>query len=138
MSARDRSFSENLDMLIRLLRRMKDKTQYQNIPGMPPMFLANFDFFLANYEQMKGQISEQLLQQFGESIKQVVADMVDQLQEELGAVPEEEILAPPEPPVITGKKRTVEEIDEMLKQPGLSEEEIDNLLDERKRISKLN
>jgi L-lactate utilization protein LutC len=135
MSAQDRPFNENLDLLIKLLRRMKDRTQFQNIAGLPPMFFSNFEYFVSNYEQMKDQISEQLLQQFGEPIKQIVADMVDQLQAELGEVSVESIEEEAEAPVITGKKRTVEEIDEMLKKPGISGDEIDRLLDERKRVS---
>jgi L-lactate utilization protein LutC len=104
------------------------------MPGVPKMFIMNFDFFLQNYDKMKDQISEQLLQQFGEPIKQMVADMVEQLQEELdeNLLPEAETSA--ESPVITGHKRTVEEIDELLKKPGLSGDEIDQLLDERKKV----
>jgi hypothetical protein len=36
--------------------------------------------------------------------------------------------------VITGQKRTVEEIDILLKNPALSQEEIDKLLDERHQL----
>lgn len=134
MSDSDRSFSENLDLLIKLLRKLKDKSQFEGIPGVPKMFIHNFDFFLQNYDRMKDQITEQLLQQFGEPIKQMVADMVEQLKEELddGVLPVSEVEKPS--PVITGQKRTIEEIDELLKQPGITEEEIDNLLDERNRL----
>jgi hypothetical protein len=134
MSTEERSFNENLDRLIRLLRKIKDKSQFQKIPGLPPMFFVNFEYFISNYEQMKDQISDQLLQQFGEPIKQIVADMVEHLQSELG---DEIDLAEDEketPVVITGQKRTIEEIDELLKKPGLTEEEIDQLLDERKKL----
>jgi len=134
MATSDRSFSENLDLLIKLLRKLKDKSQFEGMPGVPKMFIMNFDFFLQNYDKMKDQISEQLLQQFGEPIKQMVADMVEQLQDELdqNLIPEVETSV--ESPIITGHKRTVEEIDELLKKPGLSEDEIDRLLDERKRV----
>ena len=113
MSSEDRSFNENLDLLIRLLRKIKDKSQFQNIPGLPPMFFVNFDYFISNYEQMKQQISDQLLQQFGEPIKQIVADMVEHLQSELGEnfVLEDE--QEPESPVITGHKKNIDE-----KNPG--------------------
>jgi len=134
MSASERSFSENLDLLIKLLRKLKDKSQFEGMPGVPKMFVTNFDFFLQNYERMKDQISQQLLQQFGEPIKQMVADMVEQLQDEL----DEDLIVPEEPPVeqpvITGRKRSIDDIDEMLRKPGLTEEEIDRLLDERKRL----
>jgi hypothetical protein len=134
MATSDRSFSENLDLLIKLLRKLKDKSQFEGMPGVPKMFVMNFDFFLQNYEKMKDQISEQLLQQFGEPIKQMVADMVDQLQDELDENMLTGMEAPAESPVITGQKRSVQDIDELLKKPGLSEEEIDRLLDERKRV----
>ena len=134
MATSDRSFSENLDLLIKLLRKLKDKSQFEGMPGVPKMFVMNFDFFLQNYEKMKDQISEQLLQQFGEPIKQMVADMVEQLQDELDEQMITGIDSPAESPVITGQKRTVEMIDDLLKKPGLSEEEIDRLLDERKRL----
>jgi len=133
MATSDRPFSENLDLLIKLLRKLKDKSQFEGMPGVPKMFIMNFDFFLQNYETMKDQISDQLIQQFGEPIKQMVADMVDQLQDELGSdvIPDTEPAL--ESPVITGQKRTIKDIDELLKKPGLSEEEIDKLLDERKK-----
>jgi L-lactate utilization protein LutC len=133
MTSSDRSFSENLDRLIKLLRKLKDKSQFAGMPGVPKMFITNFDFFLQNYEKMKDQISEQLLQQFGEPIKQMVADMVEQLEEELDESMISGADTSDESPVITGHKKTVEEIDELLKKPGLSGDEIDRLLDERKR-----
>jgi L-lactate utilization protein LutC len=134
MSSSERSFSENLDLLIKLLRKLKDKSHFEGMPGVPKMFVTNFDFFLQNYERMKDQITAQLLQQFGEPIKQMVADMVDQLKEELDEdlLTETESLS--ESPVITGQKRTVEEIDILLKNPALSQEEIDKLLDERHQL----
>ena len=135
MSYEERPFKENLDLLIRLLRKIKDKSQFEKIPGLPPMFFTNFEFFITNYEQMKDQISDQLLHQFGEPIKQIVAEMVEHLQSELGedVSLEEEVTTKPSD-LITGQKKTIEEIDEMLKTPGLSEEEINKLLDERKKL----
>jgi hypothetical protein len=134
MATSDRSFSENLDLLIKLLRKLKDKSQFEGMPGVPKMFIMNFDFFLQNYDKMKDQISEQLLQQFGEPIKQMVADMVEQLQGELDQTLIPEVGSSDESPLITGHKRTVEEIDALLKKPGLTADEIDRLLDERKRV----
>lgn len=139
MEDEKRSFGENLDLLIKLLRKMKEKERLDQIPGLS---VVNFDFFLDNYERMKGQISEQLLQQFGEPIKKMVAEMIQQLKEELSEMGEdvEQILqAPPlqqvtDSPIITGQKVTVREIDELLKKPGLTSEEIDKLLDERSRL----
>ena len=135
MATSDHPFSENLDLLIKLLRKLKDKSQFEGMPGVPKMFVMNFDFFLQNYDKMKDQISEQLLQQFGEPIKQMVADMIDQLKDELDTnmIPEAEQEV--ESPVITGHARTLAEIDNLLKNPSLSHEEIDKLLDERHNLN---
>ena len=134
MATSDRSFSENLDLLIKLLRKLKDKSQFEGMPGVPKMFIMNFDFFLQNYEKMKDQISDQLLQQFGEPIKQMVADMIEQLKEELDENMIPEVEASSDSPVITGHKRTLADIDNLLKNPSLSQEEIDKLLDERHQL----
>jgi len=134
MATNDRSFSENLDLLIKLLRKLKDKSQFEGMPGVPKMFIMNFDFFLQNYDKMKDQISDQLLQQFGEPIKQMVADMVEQLQGELDENMIPGVETSFESPVITGHKRTLAEIDNLLKNPSLSQEEIDKFLDERHQL----
>lgn len=141
MSESDKSFHDNLDLLIKLLRKLKEKSSGDEIPGIPKMFFSNFDFVINNYEMMKNQISDQLLNQFGEPIKKMVAEMVEQLKEEVGEdfELEEEIEAPEEKLEIepgTDSKESLEKIDEMLKKPGLSEEEIDKLLDERSRLKK--
>jgi len=137
MDSGERSFNENLDLLIKLLRKLKDKASYEDFPGMPKMFLANFDFVINNYEMMKNQISEQLLSQFGEPIKKMVADMVDQLKDELGD--DIELESEEEKPDLllsetNDVRKAIEEIDNLLKKPGLSEEEVNKLLDERTRL----
>lgn len=139
MSESDKSFHDNLDLLIKLLRKLKEKSSGDEIPGIPKMFFSNFDFVINNYEMMKNQISDQLLNQFGEPIKKMVAEMVEQLKEEVGEdfELEEEIEAPKEKLEIepgADSKEALEKIDEMLKKPGLSEEEIDKLLDERMKL----
>ena len=141
MSESDKSFHDNLDLLIKLLRKLKEKSSGDEIPGIPKMFFSNFDFVINNYEMMKNQISDQLLNQFGEPIKKMVAEMVEQLKEEVGEEfeLEEEIEAPEEKLEIepgTDSNGALEKIDEMLKKPGLSEEEIDKLLDERSKLKK--
>ena len=145
MSAHDRSFSENLDLLIKLLRKMKDNSQLDDHPGVPKMFFTNFDFVLKNYENMKGQITQQLLNQFGDPIKEMVADMVEQLKEELG---EEDLIQleaemkqkeAPETKIPTEKdypdvSKAIAEIDRQLKGGDLTPEQVDRLLDERTRL----
>lgn len=123
-----KSFKQNLDQLIKLFKKLKDRTSVNDIPGIDKMMYQNFDMFLNNYEMMKDRLSDELLSQFGEPIRVIIADLVKRLKEELGEVEhieeKQEII------------NDIEKIDKLLKNPKLSEEEINRLLDERKVISK--
>ena len=123
-----KSFKQNLDQLIKLFKKLKDRTSVNDIPGIDKMMYQNFDMFLNNYDMMKDRLSDELLSQFGEPIRVIIADLVKRLKEELGEVEhieeKQEII------------NDIEKIDKLLKNPKLSEEEINRLLDERKVISK--
>jgi hypothetical protein len=136
MGSEERSFNENLDLLIKLFKRLKEKTSLDEIDGIDKTFYQNFDFLLSNYENMREQLSQELLDKFGEPVKAMIAGLVEQLKMELGDdigdldlkedTTKEEIKIPGD----------VTRIDEMLRQPGLSDEEINKLLDERSKLAK--
>ena len=135
MSGEDRSFNENLDLLIKLFKRLKDKASFDDMPGIVKTFYQNFEYLLSNYENMRDQLSEELLSKFGEPVKGMIASLVEQLKMELGddigdldldETEEQEIEIPDD----------IAKIDEMLKHPGLSDEEINKLLDERSKLLK--
>jgi hypothetical protein len=135
MGSEDRSFNENLDLLIKLFKRLKDKASFDEMPGIDKTFYQNFEYLLSNYENMRDQLSEELLSKFGEPVKGMIASLVEQLKMELGDDigdldldddKEEAILVPDD----------IYKIDEMLKNPDLSDEEINKLLDERSRLAK--
>ena len=134
MSSEDRSFDENLDLLIKLFKKLKEKTSIDDLHGIDKTFYQNFEYLLSNYENMRGQLSEELLDKFGEPVKAMIASLVDQLKTELGDdigdldLVDEEVKPEIEVPDDLSK------IDEMLKNPGLSEEEVNKLLDERSKI----
>lgn len=131
MSNEERSFKENLDLLIKLFKKLKGRTDIKEIPGIDKNMYQNFDLFLNNYEMMRDQISDELLMQFGEPMKKMIADLVDQLKDELG---EEVEIKEEETPQRQELRKDVKQIDQLLKNPGLSEEEIDRLLDERMKL----
>ncbi len=122
------SFKQNLDQLIKLFKKLKDRTSVNDIPGIDKMMYQNFDMFLNNYEMMRDRLSDELLSQFGEPIRIIIADLVKRLKEELG---ENEHIEEKQEII-----NDIEKIDELLKNPNLSEEETNRLLDERKVISK--
>jgi len=134
MSSEDRSFDENLDLLIKLFKKLKEKTSIDDLHGIDKTFYQNFEYLLSNYENMRGQLSEELLDKFGEPVKAMIASLVDQLKTELGDdigdldLADEEVIPEIEVPDDLSK------IDEMLKNSELSEEEVNKLLDERSKI----
>lgn len=123
-------FRKQIDELFRLFKKLMERYPMEDMPGLNRAQLEQMKLFLKNYEQMKDQLSFEVMGQVNEPMKQMISLFIKQLREELG---EEE---PLENPVqeIRAKGLTVEEIDRMLQQPGLSEEEIDRLLDERAKI----
>lgn len=136
MSSEDRSFNENLDLLIKLFKKLKEKTSLDDLHGIDKTFYQNFEYLLSNYENMRDQLSEELLDKFGEPVKGMIASLVDQLKNELGddigdlsldEEPMKEDIRIPDDLV---------KIDQMLKNPDLSEEELNKLLDERSRLAK--
>jgi len=136
MSSEDKSFNKNLDLLIKLFKRLKERSTFEDMPGIDKTFYQNFEYLLSNYEHMRDQLSEELLSKFGEPVKGMIASLVEQLKIELGddigdlnldeEAAEEEIRIPDD----------IAKIDEMLMDPNLSNEEINKLLDERSKLAK--
>ena len=136
MSSEDRSFNENLDLLIKLFKKLKEKTSLDDLHGIDKTFYQNFEYLLSNYENMRDQLSEELLDKFGEPVKGMIASLVDQLKNELGDDISE--LSLDEEPLKEDIRipDDLAKIDQMLKNPDLSEEELNKLLDERSRLAK--
>ena len=135
-------FKQELDELFRLFNKLMEKqgSEMENIPGINKMMVEQFKVFFTNYESMKDQIAYQLQGQFGDSIQEMVETLIQQLRDELG---EEEwmIASDTDVPIthetkknITDPEKEIAEIDEMLKNPNLTQEQIDELLDRRSRL----
>lgn len=128
-------FRKDLDELFRLFKKMVEKKPLDDVPGVDKFMLQQFQFFFNNYENMKDQIASQLQGQFGESVKEMVKSLVEQLREEL----DEDIMLEPledETPVISISDvgDDIKKIDEMLQNPNLTEEQINELLDRRSNL----
>ncbi len=138
-------FKQELDELFRLFNKLMEKqgSEMENIPGINKMMVEQFKVFFTNYESMKDQIAYQLQGQFGDSIQEMVETLIRQLRDELG---EEEWMLPKEedspveishtqsPQTATDPEKEIAEIDEMLKNPNLTPEQIDALLDRRSQL----
>ena len=133
----DEKFRQDLDELFRLFKKLMEDKSIDEVPGIDKNMLQQFQFFFSNYENMKDQIMYQLQGQFGEPVKEMVRTLVKQLREELGEeydyTEQNE-----EAPVIKFEEfgNDIKKIDEMLKDPNLSPEQIDELLDKRAGLTK--
>ncbi len=136
MGSDDRSFNENLDLLIKLFKRLKDKASFDNMSGIDKTFYQNFEYLLGNYENMRDQLSEELLSKFGEPVKGMIASLVEQLKMELDGDLGDLDLDEPEEDKEMQLPDDIAKIDKMLKNPGLSNDEINKLLDERSKLAK--
>ncbi|MCP4551412.1 MAG: hypothetical protein GY834_05090 [Bacteroidetes bacterium] len=143
------SLKKNLDELIRLFKKVKDKSVFDDLPGVNKAFIQNFDLLVSNYDEIKEDLSEQLLNQFGTSIHKMIADIVTQLRNQLGEDSDDDkielyankedkqkkqkILITPEPRSI---KDEILIIDKKLKDTDLTPEQVNRLLDRRSSLSK--
>lgn len=130
------AFKRNLDELIKLFRKLKDKVSIENMPGVDKAMYQNFEIFLSNYDNMKVHITDDLYDQFGMPMRKMIADLVSQLKNELS---EEDITKFENSTEIEKTEdveiiRDIKEIDKLLKNSKLSPEEIDKLLDERSSL----
>jgi hypothetical protein len=134
----DDNFKKDLDELFRLFKKMVETKSLDEVPGVDKFMLQQFQMFFSNYDTMKDQIAQQLQGQFGESVRHMVKTLVQQLKEEL----DEDIMmnVPPpaeevKPPVaIDQVGNDIRKIDEMLLNPDLTEEQINELLDRRANL----
>ena len=135
-------FKQELDELFRLFNKLMEKqgSEMENIPGINKMMVEQFKVFFTNYESMKDQIAYQLQGQFGDSIQEMVETLIRQLRDELG---EEDWMIAPDTDVpishtvqqnMSDPEKEIAEIDELLKNPDLTPEQIDELLDRRSRL----
>lgn len=121
-------FTKDLDKLIQLFKKFREKTMEENIPGFDKQFFQSFDLIVNNYEMIKHQIPEDYFKQISGPLRQMIQDMITQLQDELG----EELETKNE---MAG---TIKELDQLLKKPGLSNTDIDELLDKRTSLKSNN
>ena len=130
----DEKFKQELDELFRLFKKLVETKSLDDVPGVDGMMLKQFQFFFSNYETMKDQIGSQLQGQFGEPVKQMVSDLVKQLRAQVGDeefADIEQIDEPDIPLNLSNTNSTIQEIDQLLTNPDLTDEQINELLDKR-------
>ncbi len=124
-------FKRQIDELFRLFNKLMEKHPMDEISGINNMQIEQMRMFLKNYELMKDKISFEMMGQMNEPVKQMISMFIKQLREELDEPETFDV------EVISTTKTTnvsLADIDAQLSKPGLTEAEIDQLLDKRAEL----
>lgn len=127
----DENFRKELEDLFKLFKRLIEKESTEGLADMDPQQVEQLKAFMAQFDDVREKLKVEQIHVDPFS-KMMVSSLVKQLREQLGpdALADEE-----EPRLAIDQATTVEAIDEMLRTPGLSDQEIDDLLDKRMQIS---
>lgn len=138
---------KQMEELVRLFKKMMEKFPPDSVPGIDKAQAEQLKMMLSNYDSMQISFSTDM---FGglfdeEMTEKLLSKLIRQLREQLGEDADEPVVE--QLSIVDKKEKEFEQlptedryvalldaIDSELKKPNLSMEEIDNLLDRRKRI----
>jgi hypothetical protein len=123
MDSNDNSFRQNFETLLALFKKLADKMAEGDVPGTNPAFANQFKMMLSQYEMMKHMMPQDIPDQFREPFRLMMENMIQQLKEEVG----DDII--PEKENREEMKSGIDEIEKMLRSPGIDPAEVDKLLD---------
>jgi len=127
MTESNQAFIKKLDELISLFGKLREKAMREGMILKNDPLYQNFEMLSNNYQLIKNNLPQELIEEIGGPLKEIISEMVDQLRKELGENP-----AISQSPVFDELKN----IDLLLKQDKLSENEINSLLDKRSTLNK--
>ena len=125
----DENFRKELEDLFRLFKRLIEKEASEGLHDMDPQQVEQLKAFMAQFDDVKEKLKVEQVHVDPFS-KMMVSSLLQQLREQLG--PEADFEEESRPSI--DEANTVEAIDEMLKKPDLTDQEIDDLLDKRMQI----
>ena len=147
----DDNLNNGLDNLLNMFKKMMEGQDLDAIPGINEEQKEQLKMFLEDFDEMKDEMKVEIykLDPFSKQMMEMVMGQLKnisdpQLTGDQPIVP----IETPEPPVNKEKQLTdipgttenleahLAAIDDQLRQPGLSDEEINRLLDERSAIAK--
>lgn len=125
----DENFRQELEDLFKLFKRLIEKEASEGLQGMDPQQVEQLKAFMARFDDVKEKLKVEQVHVDPIS-KMMVSSLVKQLRQELGP----DALIDDDEPLAIEEATTVEAIDELLKNPNLTDQEIDDLLDKRMQI----
>ena len=124
MSINKKEFIENLDLVLEIFRRFKEKMADGNTT-VDQAFVKNFDDIIQNYRIIREEMPDDLVSKFGMPIQLMAIQLVEQLRKKLEGHAQN-----------SSDTEMEIKIDGMLCNANLSYAEIDDLLDKRLAIQK--
>ena len=149
----DDDLKKQIDELFRLFRKVMEKYPPDEVPGMDKAQLEQLKAYLTQYESVKDQFSVEMFSMMDNGMaKHFISMLIKKLREQLGddadidEIPEDhikdvEIKEKAFESLKTGEnyQSLIDAIDAQLKNPDLTDDEMDTLLDKRQNlISKMN
>lgn len=123
-------FQNNLEELIDLLKKIKDKAIDNKIGEIDVSFLKDFNIVLDNYEMIKTAISPEIMQTLGEPMIGMINGLIQQLKSELNEL----VVQAQKNGTWDNADNDLARLNEMLMNPNLTSRQIDELLDKRSDI----
>lgn len=125
-----KSFSASLEELIEIFGNIRQKSVDGKFGEIDVSFLDDFDVLMRDYITVKDGVSDGVLESVSEPLKNLVRVMIDQLRTEMSKVFD----MATEAESAARFSVDLERINQSLKKPGLTNSEIDRLLDEREKL----
>ena len=127
----DENFRKELEDLFKLFKVLIDKEASEGLQDMDPQQVEQLKAFMAQFDDVREKLKVEQVHVDPFS-KMMVSSLVKQLRQQLG--PDALRYYEEEPRIAIDQATTVEAIDNLLRNPDLTDQEIDDLLDKRMQI----
>ena len=141
---------KQIDELFRLFRKVMEKYPPEDVPGMDKAQLEQLKAYLSQYDSVKDQFSVEMFGMMDSGMaRQFISMLTNKLREQLGEDADIEEVTENHIKDVEAKERAFESlktgenyqtlidaIDEQLKNPDLTEDEMDALLDKRQKLKR--
>ncbi|MBO2522721.1 MAG: hypothetical protein CW336_02540 [Bacteroidetes bacterium] len=144
----DDDLKKQIDELFRLFRKVMEKYPPDDVPGMDKAQMEQLKAYLTQYDSIKDQFSVEMFGMMDNGMaRQFISMLTNKLREQLGEdadiddepedhIKEVEIKEKAFESLQTGEnyQTLIDAIDAQLKNPDLTDEEMDSLLDKRQKL----
>lgn len=146
----DDDLKKQIDELFRLFKKVMEKFPPDDVPGMDKAQMDQLKAYLTQYENVKDQFSVEMFSMMDNDMaKHFISMLTRKLREQLGEDADLDIDAESDNHILDVERKEkafeslqtgenyqvlIDAIDAKLKNPNLTEEEIDTLLDKRQKL----